>query len=446
MKFANVGSIRSGVRTAEWRRIFVVRVVYTIYVLSLIEGPLRKWILPDFNSVITFLRDPLALFIYLYAARFGFLKIRGVAAFWLCFAGFTCLFGLVQFMGNGFGFVGWALGVRAYWLYLPLAFVVANSFQRDDLYNFMRMNLAVAIPYAILVAFQYNSGMLAFINRGVGGDAPIGVSLGGDIIRPFGLFTYASPNAQFASAMIAVLLAAHLGKIKKISSSMIVSSSIAIAAMAVLTGSRVIFFDVAVIFILTALGVMFTQSNRYAFRKILGIVIFFGISAGLSLYAFPDMHLAMEKRIEHAERAEGSISQRVYYSGFSFIDALPDAPLTGYGIGVGSSGVSNFLGVPQFVHGEGDTQRNVNELGLVLGLFLIAGRWLTAAWLVARAFQCSRFVDPAVWPFVGFVFLPLSFGTITNSPIISFLVWLFMGFALVLLRLDSGDFGQRGSA
>jgi hypothetical protein len=135
-----------------------------------------------------------------------------VAALWLGFAVFTACFGLLQHMASGFGLTGWMLGVRTYWLYMPLAFVVAAAFRREDVMRFLRLNLWIALPYAVLVASQYSAGPGAFINRGVGGDEEGAVGLGDGILRPFGLFTYTGPNVQFTAAMIAMFTAVFLAK------------------------------------------------------------------------------------------------------------------------------------------------------------------------------------------------------------------------------------------
>ena len=72
----------------ESHRRVVVRLVFTIYLLAIFEGVLRKWILPQWGRPLFFIRDPFVLSIYLLVFskrtrfRTGFLEVG-------------CLFGVV---------------------------------------------------------------------------------------------------------------------------------------------------------------------------------------------------------------------------------------------------------------------------------------------------------------------------------------------------------------
>jgi hypothetical protein len=185
----------------EAKRRFVVRAVFFIFLLSLIEGPLRKWFLPGLAGPLTLLRDPFVIALYAYCLVNGMMRTRGIAGVWLMFAFFTSAIGLFQFLAAGLPAWGWMLGVRTYWLYLPLAFVVAKTFRREDIHLFLKLCLWISIPYAFLVAAQYNAPPNAFINLGVGADEGGAVALGDGILRPFGLFTYTAPNVQLPLMM-----------------------------------------------------------------------------------------------------------------------------------------------------------------------------------------------------------------------------------------------------
>jgi len=154
----------------EAKRRFVVRAVFFIFLLSLIEGPLRKWFLPGLAGPLTLLRDPFVIALYAYCLVNGMMRTRGIAGVWLMFAFFTSAIGLFQYLAAGLPAWGWMLGVRTYWLYLPLAFVVAKTFRREDIHLFLKLCLWISIPYAFLVAAQYNAPPNAFINLGVGAD------------------------------------------------------------------------------------------------------------------------------------------------------------------------------------------------------------------------------------------------------------------------------------
>ena len=190
----------------EAQRQFAVKWVFFIFILSLIEGPLRKWFLPGLAGPLTLLRDPFVIALYGYCLNNGLMRLRGVAApLWLGFATLTSLVGLVQYAEAGFSVWGWTLGVRTYWLYLPLAFVVAKAFTPEDILRFMRLCVWIAIPYAWLVVAQYNAPPFAFVNLGVAGDENASVGVVKNILRPFGLFSYTWPNVQFTAFVVAAL-------------------------------------------------------------------------------------------------------------------------------------------------------------------------------------------------------------------------------------------------
>jgi hypothetical protein len=405
--------------------------VFFIYLLFLLEGPLRKWFLPGLASPLTLLRDPFVIALYAYCFLNGLILRKGIASLWLKFAVFTSAFGLLQYSLSAYSLEGWILGVRTYWLYMPLAFIVAATFSPPDLLRFLKLNLWIAIPYALLVSAQYNAGAFAFINQGVGGDESAAVGLVGSIVRPFGLFTYTAPNVEFTAAMVAMFISVYLAGVRQRPNIVIFCvMATAVATMAVLTGSRGIYLSVAIILSLTLFGLMQTGLQDKTVVRVLSIIAFVTLTGWLFVNVFSDMFAAMEVRVEVASRSEGSIWNRLYYSNFAFLEALETAPVLGHGIGAGAPGVAQFLGLKPLLYGESDTQRNVNELGLIFGSVFLLLRWFTSLWLLQTALQLTRQGLPMVLPLAGYAVLPLAVGQITTSPLISFLPWIFAGMIL----------------
>ena len=395
----------------EARRRFVVRAVFFIYILSLVEGPLRKWFLPGLAGPLTLLRDPFAIALYAYCFAYGMILTRGLAGLWLWFAFITSAFGFFQYALAGLPAWGWMLGVRTYWLYLPLAFVVARTFTRADIHRFLKLNLWIAMPYALLVATQYNSPPFAFVNLGVGADAEGAVGVGDGIFRPFGLFTYTGPNVQFTAFMIAVFVAFYVGDVPMRRRGLfLLASGAAVGSMSVLTGSRSIYFLAAMIIGLTLAGLVYARPTRRTMRRIVGIAGFVCLAGLLFVFVFPDMLQAMIGRFERAGASEGSIWLRAFGGLVSWVEPLFTAPLYGMGIGAGAPGVARILGLPALLYGESDLQRNVNELGVILGVVMLALRFGTAAWLVRRALRLARRRDVLALPLAGSLSSPFSWG------------------------------------
>jgi hypothetical protein len=151
----------------------------------------------------------------------------------------------------------------------------------------------------------------------------------------------------------------------------------------------------------------------------------------------------MQNRFAEAEAVEGSIWQRALNTVLVFVDPLFTAPLLGHGIGVGAPGITGYLGLPPLLYGEEDLQRNVNELGVLLGLPFIALRFGTAVWLVGASIELARRQTLMALPLAGYAALPIAIGSITNSPLNAFLPWLLVGLMLSAKRAPSGVTPER---
>lgn len=425
-------------RRAEAHRRVAVWGVFAIYLLSMLEGPLRKWLLPELSSPLIFLRDPFVALLYVYCFCYRLFATGPLARLWLAMGVVTSLFGLLQYQFNSYDPLAWGLGVRAYWLYVPLAFLIARTFRREDVDRFLLWNVILAVPYALLVAAQYNSPPTAWVNLGVGGDDASVIGVDGDIFRPFGVFSFTAPNVDFTAASVAIFIAFFLsGTRVPLRAAILCVCGLAVAAMAVLTGSRTIYFLVASIVGLTLVGSTIARPDGRTLLRNLGVLLFVAMAAALLVNVFSDMYAAMGTRFESAAEAEGSIWDRALGVAFAFVDPMYTAPVLGSGIGLGAPGVSGYLGLPNLFLGENDFERNMNELGVIAGTMLIILRLLTAAWLVSTAVSLARRGLPIALPLAGYAMVPIAIGQITNSPLSAFMPWLVVGLVASLARQNS---------
>ena len=203
-------SRRSGAQSAapdaavQHSRRTVVRLVFVVYFLFLLEGMLRKWVVPQLSDVLYFMRDPFVLGIYWVAFSQGLVRAQGWFLVWLILAVATTVCGMMVLALNGMGLVAGLLALRSYWFYMPLAFVVAACFDKADLLRFVRVNLALAVPISLLVFLQYRSPAGAFINQGIDADAPVATVVEG-IVRPYAVFTYTGQHVVFVASLLAIL-------------------------------------------------------------------------------------------------------------------------------------------------------------------------------------------------------------------------------------------------
>jgi hypothetical protein len=207
----------------------------------------------------------------------------------------------------------------------------------------------------------------------------------------------------------------------------LLAGAVAVGMLAVLTGSRGIYFLAAAILGMTILGSTIARPTPRTFARNIVVLAFAALAAVLLAKLFPDMLAAMERRFEVAARSEGSIWSRLFGGIFSFVPALSEAPIFGHGIGMGAPGVARYLGLPDLIYGESDLERNVNELGVLFGGVFILLRFATAGWLAWAAIGAARRGSPAALPLAGYAVVSIAVGQITHSPLNAFLPWLVVG-------------------
>jgi hypothetical protein len=155
------------------------------------------------------------------------------------------------------------------------------------------------------------------------------------------------------------------------------------------------------------------------------------------------MLAAMDTRFERAARSEGSIWVRALSGPIAFVEPLATAPFFGHGIGTGTPAIARFVGNPALIYGEGELQRVVNELGVLLGLAFVLLRFATTATLGFRALATARRGELAILPLAGYAAVPIAMGQITHSPINGFMPWLAVGLVLALVSTSQVE-GRHG--
>ncbi|HEV7786096.1 MAG TPA: hypothetical protein VGQ28_12210 [Thermoanaerobaculia bacterium] len=168
-------------------------------VLLVAEGAIRKWVLPGAQDLIYFAKD-----VFLLGAYAGFLRERGEgkvrykppAMPVLYFAlGLAIAFGALEiFNPNLPNLLVGILGFKAYFLYVPLLFVVPAVFESDaEVYNFLRRYVLIAIPVGLLAISQFFSPATSALNA-----YAWGASSEYSYIATFGTSTYVRVTGTFS--------------------------------------------------------------------------------------------------------------------------------------------------------------------------------------------------------------------------------------------------------
>jgi len=439
----------------ELNRRQIVTLVFVIYWLLIFEGVLRKWLFPEFQRALFFIRDPFVLLIYWFAlTRWTRLFPSPFLVIGLLFAWLSGEMIFVQtiFRSSGNSLLLAGYGWRNYFFYIPLAFVIAEHFRQADLERLIRQTLLVAIPIAVLVFLQVKAPANAAINLGTGKGSEnqfhnLGVAFG--IVRPFGTFTSTSGQRQFVVSAFAMMLAVWImPKIwKPIKGVALFAATCAVLMCLGLSGSRGAFIHSGLVILTSFATGLLLYRWRMASRTWAFPIIILVLVALLIPLVFPTAFEAFASRWVGAYKTESYIYGYGIFgrslSGFyKFTTLLSDTPLLGYGMGLGGN-ASTLLGIR---HGgvsplelaESDWSRHIIDLGPVLGVLFIVFRISFVIWLGMRALAATRrsghVLSLLLFGYVGIVLLD---GQITGHGTINGYGWLFAGFCMAASRFGT---------
>lgn len=190
----------------KWRRAIKI-----VFLLLVIEGALRKWVFPQANEMIYFLKDLVLLggYFNFYGFSSADKKLipKGVIINFLIFIAFGwCIFQIFN-PSLGSPLIG-IFGLRAYLIYIPLIWMVSALFQsEEELYKFLRSHLLLTIPVGIIGIAQFFSPASSFINKYSNEEAQAVVTFGvSAAVRITGTFSYISGYGIYLIVCFGLLL------------------------------------------------------------------------------------------------------------------------------------------------------------------------------------------------------------------------------------------------
>ena len=205
---ACIGAILASISSLNWRHSLRAALV-----LVLLEGAIRKWVLPGASDLVYFAKDFVLLGCY-----FGFYRQfegTSLASLWP-----DLPVSIIQICGmlivlsacnpNIGSFLAAILGLRGYMFYLPICFIIPHLFRtRQELLLNLSCYAIIALPICLLGFVQYKSDGFSVINTYAGGLSEYGASTFGvsDRIRITGTFSYLSGHVVFVNTFFALILA-----------------------------------------------------------------------------------------------------------------------------------------------------------------------------------------------------------------------------------------------
>lgn len=374
-----------------------VRVCLWLYIiLILLEGPLRKWLVPGLSNPLLLLRDPVALLAIVWG--WGLLRRSAWAPLWEGLAVLSLLsFASTLVLGHQ-DLPTAIFGLRIWILHFPLIFLYAEAFTVADVWRVARLLLILALPMALLMYLQGTLPEAHFLNRGPAGEGSTALFGGAaGIPRPPGIFTFVNGLVAYLGLCLAMAIAWILGGPRPIPY-WLWFSVIALAASLPLSISRTLLF----LYILVGIG---AAAFILLARRSLVRIFIYGLTIVLLLIPMagipqlqPFYH-AFQVRWEDANRVEGGdagvggvLMLRVFDPFLSPLHQAWVTPLLGKGLGLSTSiGAIRLSGKTSFLAGEQSWEATINEMGPFLGMGVLLIRVvLTGSMLILSLTQALQ--------------------------------------------------------
>ena len=380
----------------------VRQLIWAYFWLLLIEGGLRKWVMPLYSNPLLLVRDPVLLAIYFYALRAHvFPRNVWVVSLWIItalslvasilFARFNVLSGYVPVIPI---LEVTLYGIRSNFLHLPLIFVMASVFDEEDVKKFGWWILLMMIPMGLVMAAQFEASPDSFINRTAGLGEAEQLTAGGGKIRPPGTFSFISGPVFYMSVAAAFLIYGALRR-RVYNNWFLMVTGAALVLGIVVSGSRSVVGSVLiVIFSMIAIFAVRPKAVNQFGRTVLIVVIVALVLMRLPIFK-EGVQILSDRFTASAEAAETTITQGMiereideFTEGFRHIDTFP---IFGYGIGIGTNvGGRVLIGRPAFLLAESEWTRVLAESGPILGVAFLLWRTLLTLQLGRLSFRALK--------------------------------------------------------
>jgi hypothetical protein len=332
-------------------------------------------------------------------------------------------------------------------LQLPLIFLYASVFNRDDVIRFAWTFLWLSIPMTILLVAQSNLPDSHILNVAPGGEGSAAFQGALGRSRPPGVFTFISGVVSFysmaASSLFILLYCTRLNARDRLLCT-VAGMALVVALPVSISRSLLAGYVLVLVAAIAAL----VLSRTKIIPLISGLVaVAIAVAIATTIPAFQDTSAAFMARWEGAggvDKSEvgdlGIVSyqlQKRVLPGFTTpLSNLDHLPLWGYGIGMGSNvGARRLTGQMGFVLGEGGWEVTMGELGVPLGLGLIFWRIGLTLWILHLALQAAAKGNRLPLILFGSCFLPVLGGQLSQPTSLGFIV---VSGGLTLAALNPG--------
>jgi hypothetical protein len=425
----------------RWRQ-----AVQVVMVLLVVEGAIRKWLFPGAQDLVYLTKDILLLGVY-----GGFLRARPrvryrpprLVTFYAVLV-LVALFGLLQILNPQLPnlLVG-VFGFKAYFMYVPLLFVVPAAFPSDrELLVFLRRYIVLSIPVGILAAMQFvssSSSMLNVYARTEEGASGYATTFGSsEFVRVTATFSYITGYGSYLVA-ITILILAYLAAARwRLRRSVVIYTALGTCLLGMLmTGSRGPVLMLGLLFpIYWWLAVVRGGQGRVTFPRLL---------LGITLLAVLLRSVGGDALAAFRGRAAGSgeeLQARIILPFTTPWIILPEAGVLGYGIGAThqtATVVAKGIVPYSWLNGlavEAESGRVMIELGPVGFVLFYFLRVYLIIFALRQVLQMRTGFHRALATACLLFFLAQLAGSIVFDVTADLFFWFFGGLLLLVIRLD----------
>lgn len=405
------------------------QLVWIYFWLLLLEGALRKWIVPQLSNPLLIVRDPVAFGIYFFAIRARVFPRNGWTIALASIAVLTIICTFVQLLPyiapksialvSGYGF-------HANFLHLPLIFVIARVMRPEDLRKLGWCVLLILIPMTLLLVAQFRASPDAFVNRTAGGEGEMMTATLGKV-RTAGPFSFVIGVVAYYSLATGFLIWGVLRK-GNYKNWLLAAAGVSLVIGIAVSGSRSVVAASLVVVASLAVVIVLRPDMVNRFAQVLMVVLVLGFIVSRTAIFKEGLNVLTTRFTEVAEASETTVTGSVVgrlVSGFSEpFHVLPYAPLLGWGLGIGTNvGAKLLTHQTGFLLTEDEWSRIFLESGPILGLAYVFWRSLLAiriGWLCLKAVALGNLLPILLF---SSTFLPLINGQFGQPTILGFVVF-----------------------
>ena len=393
----------------------IKKLIWVYFILLLTEGAFRKWFLPGLSQGLLIIRDPIVIWIYYLCYSKDLFPLNN--KYLLRCLQWVVLSAVLSFLVNQAHPLTIAYGARTNLLHFPLIFIMARVLNLNDVINFGKAFLFLALPMTWIVAEQFQADRFDRINFASGGTGHQ-MMTSGDKVRASGTFSFVSGIVFYYCFTVAFIIYGFLIRGTFPKWLLYLGTSATLLAM-VTAGSRSVIAEC--LQVVACIGFL-AYYKPYEFGRI--AIAVFGFSA-LAIITYSQIDLFQEGldflslRFEEAANIEGNPIEAYFVRHWDIIRSPYHynrfTSFFGNGLGTATRAVSALGG------GTGGAElswsRPVLENGLLVGIFFILWRvWLGKDLLLIsiKAVKRGSYLSIFLFGAAGPILLFSPFGQPTN--------------------------------